>query len=55
MAKHTIEQYNSADVEVEATTYILSDGFFWFRNSLGTEVFTIKSSDVYSIKRDAGK
>lgn len=53
MAKFTIEQFTNPDVEIEAASYNLNEGFFWFVNSQGFDVFTIKANDVYSIKREA--
>ena len=55
MEKHTIERTNDGDIKVEASSYVLADGYFWFRDQHGEDVFTIRASDVYSVKRDASK
>ena len=54
-SKFTVERVRDNDLEVEASTYVLSDGYFWFRDYQGSDVFTIQASDVYKIERQANK
>ncbi|MER7447817.1 hypothetical protein [Microbacterium sp. NPDC097977] len=52
MAKFKLEtNLPENDKTVEAETYQLASGYFWFRDDRGEDVLTVLASDVLTIER----
>ncbi|MCE7483745.1 hypothetical protein AB0301_08730 [Microbacterium profundi] len=53
MAKYTINRGSSHPKQIEADTYRLVDGFFWFYDEKNNSVLTYKAEAVSSIWLEA--